>query len=357
MGAGRRAWVASLAVAAAMVPGALRLLPSDAPVARAPVVELGAMGVAGGPSAAPVPFAGEADEVAIIPPGELVGEVARALPAPPPFADVRSTGTGGEVFALVIGIDDYPGTQADLRSAVADAELVDAALAGFGVPAEHRMVLRDGQARRDEVAAAVAALVQQGGPDATLVLAYAGHTRKVAPGREAIVLADGETLTDRELAALLAPATQRMWLLFATCFAGGFTELLAPGRILTGAADADSLAYESPALNASYLVHHLVREGWLEGGAGPTVQDAFRYADARLEAEHPQRRPIQVDEDGRPLRLGPGDPSHGWEPAPAAPSPAPGGPSSPSPSAGPSPPATAPPRPEQSCLLGVLCSG
>lgn len=356
MGAGRRAWLASVALLVAMVPGALRLLPSSSPVERAPIVDVGAIEVAGGASAAPVAFHAAVDEVAIVPPGDLVGEVAEAAPAPPPFEEVRAGSGRGEVYALIIGIDDYPGTSADLRSAVADAELVDAALAGFGVPAEHRMVLRDGQARRSEVAAAVAALAQQGGPDATLVLAYAGHTRKVAPGREAIVLADGGTLTDLELAALLAPATQRMWLLFATCFAGGFTELLAPGRILTGASDADSLAYESPALNASYLVHYLVRAGWLEGGAGPTVQDAFGYADARIEAEHPQRRPIQVDDLGRPLRLGLGDPSHGRAPAPASPAPAPSRPSAPAPSPS-SPPSTAPPRPEQSCLLGVLCSG
>src|SRR3546814_3680480 len=100
-----------------------------------------------------------------------------------------------------------------------------------------------------------------------------------------------------------------MWVLLATCFSGGFTEVLAPGRILTGATDASSLAYESPRLNASFLVHHLVREAWLEGKAGPSVQEAFTYADARLGAEDPRRRPEQVDMLGSPLVLGPGDPA------------------------------------------------
>ena len=97
-----------------------------------------------------------------------------------------------------------------------------------------------------------------------------------------------------------------MWLLLATCYAGGFTELLAPGRILTGAADSTSLAYESPSINGSYLVHHLVREGWLEGRAGPSVQEAFAYADAQIRERYPDRRPVEFDELGSRLRLGSG---------------------------------------------------
>jgi hypothetical protein len=262
------------------------------------------------------------------------------------------------VFALLIGIDDYPGRRGDLRSAVADVDIVDAALEGFGVPVGHRVVLRDGQATRAGVIAGIEALVRQGGPDATYVLAYAGHARKLDRDTEAIVLADGELLRDVELAALLAPATtQDMWLLLASCFAGGFTELLAPGRILTAASGANQLAWEDPRLNASYLVHHLVREGWLEGRAGPSVQEAFAYADATLARERPARRPVQIDERGRHLVLGLGDPASAIGLAPPEPKPAPAPappPSSPSTTA---PPTTAPPEePEEtSCLLGVLC--
>lgn len=357
MGVGGRAWAAAVALVAAAVPGAVQLLPTHHTVERATVIDLDLVDVAARPSVPSVAHgAGPDDEVPIIPPGDLGGELAEAVPVPPPFEEARSGAGDGEVFALVIGIDDYPGTSSDLRSAVADADLVDAALAGFGVPAANRVVLRDGQARRPEVEGAIRSLVTQGGPTSTLVLAFAGHTRKLAPGREAIVLADGTTLTDLELAALLEPAVaQQMWLLFATCYAGGFTELLAPGRILTGAADAHSLAYESPALNASYLVHHLVRAGWLQGEAGPTVQEAYRFADSRIESEHPRRRPVQLDQHGRPMRLGPGDPGVGYVP-PSPPAPAPSGPGRqpPPPS---SPSTTAPSRPKQSCLLGVVCTG
>ena len=118
-----------------------------------------------------------------------------------------------------------------------------------------------------------------------------------------MVLADGGLLTDQELADLLAPARQRMWLLLATCYAGGFTEALAPGRVLTGAAGANQLAYENRSLGASYLVHYLVREGWLQGAAGPTVQEAFDYASATLAREHPNRMPVQINPDGTEIRF------------------------------------------------------
>ena len=88
------------------------------------------------------------------------------------------------------------------------------------------------------------------------MFAFAGHVRKIDGDTEALLTVEGATITDEELAQLLRPVrAERVWLLLATCYAGGFTEALGPGRILTGAAGADSLAYESPSLNASLFVH------------------------------------------------------------------------------------------------------
>jgi len=304
-----------------------------------------------------------ATEVAITPPGELVGALAEPTAPAPAFEPVPAASGSGEVFALIIGIDDYPGSSADLRAAVADADTIDAALDGFGVPDGNRVVLRDGQARLPDVVAAVQSFVSQGDAGATLVLGYAGHVRKLDSDTEALVLADGQMLRDRDLAALLAPATaQRMWLVLATCFAGGFTELLGPGRVLTGAAGANDLAYESRALNASYLVHYMVRQAWLQGAAGRSVQDAFGYADAALARDHPRRRPIQLDALGAPMLLGVGDPTSAAGQAPPSPSQPPREPNPPPSNPPPSnPPPSGPPtteRPpgeEEDCFLSLLC--
>lgn len=337
-----------LAFVAAILPGTFALLPDHRPLDRATPWSIE-------PLVVPAALAsGPGDAVPIVPPtGELTGELAPVLPAPAPFA--RVAGGPQEVYALVVGIDDYPGGSSDLRSAVADADTIDAALSGFGVPATNRVVLRNGQARKAELLAAITSLVNVAGPGSTLVFAYAGHVRKLQPGTEAVIAADGGLITDAELAGLLAPSPAgRMWLLIAACYAGGFTEALAPGRILTAAADARSLAYESRSINGSYLVHHLVREGWLEGQAGPSVQDAFAYADRRISEEGSQRRPVQFDEAGSPLVLGPGNPAAGR--TQAATSGAVEPPSGPAPPGSPPPPpTTTTTEPPKVCTLFVIC--
>ena len=300
-------------------------------------------------------------EIAITPPEVLDGPVAEATGPAPAFA-AGTVPADGEVFALLVGIDDYPGRRSDLRSAVADVETIDAALAGFGVPSGNRVVLSDGHATAAQVRGAVRSLVAQGGPGATYVFAFAGHVRKIDGDTEALVLADGGLIHDAELAALVSPATtQRMWFLLAGCYAGGFTELLAPGRVLTAAAGARELAWEDPALNASYLVHYLVREGWLQGKAGDSVQEAFAYADRELAREHPNRRPLQIDQVGDRLVLGPGDPRSAMDLAPSVPErsspPPPSEPvSQPTPYRPPSspPPTTPPDDHEGPCVLGVI---
>ena len=337
--------VAALAIAA--LPGALHLLtPTTTTPERAAVVQQRVEGVPA--------------EVAIQAPAVLEGAIAQPS-APAPKFTPHTVASDGEVFALLVGIDDYPGSGHDLHSAVADVNTMDEALAGFGVPTGNRVVLRDGQATRAQVEAAVRDLVVQGGPGATYVFGYAGHVRKLDSNTEALVLADGAVLRDSQVAALLAPAkTQHMWVVIAGCFGGGFTEVLAPGRVLTAASGANDLAWEDPALNGSYLVYYLVREAWLEGKAGDSVQEAFAYADATLAHTRPNRRPVQIDDSGGLLVLGPGDPSagiSGARPVPKAPSQP--GPSSPLPATPPPPtPTTEPPRGgSKPCVLGVvLCS-
>ena len=344
----RWAGAAVAALALAAIPGAVHLLAPATPTAeRAPLTQQQRV--------SPPPA-----EVAIQVPAVLEGEVAQPTAPAPTFAS-HAVAADGEVFALLVGIDDYPGSGHDLHSAVADVDTMDAALAGFGVPAGNRVVLRDGQATRAEVEAAVRALVHQGGPGATYVFGYAGHVRKIAIGTEALVLADGQVMRDTELARLLAPATtQHMWIVLAGCYGGGFTELLAPGRVLTAASGANQLAYEDPRLNASYLVYYLVREAWLQGKAGDSVQEAFAYADATLAQKRPDRRPVQIDESGGPLILGLGDPAAGADrrpPTSGSPSSGQPAPSSPPPSSPPPTPTTRPDDDKSTCVLGVVLCG
>jgi hypothetical protein len=213
----------------------------------------------------------------------------------------------------VVGIDDYPGTDADLRAAVADARDVDSALAGYGVPASHRMLLLDKQATADNVRAALGWMVGRASPDSTAVFFYSGHVRQVAgdPDHdgeaidEAIVAADGDNVYDGQVADILRGLEARSaWIGIAACYGAGFDDALAPGRILTAAAGENDVAYENSSLGHSYLVEYMVRRAMLQGKAPGSVQDAFTWARAQIARDYPNRQPAILDRSRGPMVLG-----------------------------------------------------
>jgi len=287
----------------------------------------------------------------IAPPPETFDAPAEPA-APPPESLQKSTFSGvpkeGGVWAVVIGVNDYPGSRSDLRSAVNDARDVVQALAGFGVGGHRVLQIEDRQASADVIRAALDWLVAHSATDATSVFFYAGHVRKVATRTEAIVAADGSLVTDAEVAERLRPLESRnVWLGMATCYGGGFTEVLAEGRVLTAAAGANSLAYENESFGRSYLVQYMVRKAMIERHAPSSVQAAYEWAWHAIARDYPHRTPVQIDQAGAPLSLGT---SASTPPSPQQPA----QPSAPPPSGGgESPPSTAPPEDEDDSCGGV----
>ena len=227
--------------------------------------------------------------------------------APPParlFAPPSGTGAGG-TWAVMIGVNDYPGTKSDLRAAVNDATDVNEALARLGVPGTNRLLIRDGQASAEVIRASVNWLNERAGPDSTAIFFFAGHVRKVGEGRESLVASDGGTVSDADLAGRLRSLRAgRVWIGIAACYGGGFNEVLQPGRILTGAAPANSLAYENGGFQRSYMVQYMIREALIEGRAGTTtIEGAFAYAQAALARDYPNRQPVQFDHAPGELEL------------------------------------------------------
>jgi hypothetical protein len=299
-------------------------------------------------------------EVPIVPPPEDFGAPPPA-PSPPPAALTAAGSKGSpapEVWAVMIGVDDYPGSRYDLHSAVADLGDVDQALSQYQVPGDHRLALRNRQVTAAYVLAAADWLVARAGPEDVAVFFYAGHVRRLSAARQAIVAADGRTVVDVDLADRLAGlAAGRTWLVLAACYGGGFDELLGPGRVLTAAAPRDRVAYENEGLDGSYLVHYMVREAMIERRAAGSVQEAFAYASAAIARDYPNRPPVQIDQAGTVIDLQmPGTTS---APVPPAPDPTPAPAPSPAPSPESSPPAP-PPEPDDTCsrltLTVVSCT-
>lgn len=260
-------------------------------------------------------------EKAIVPPDDL--------PAPSPSrpqavsvepADDREPG----VWALIIGVDDYPGEKHDLTAAVADARAVDVALAAYGVPADHRRLLLDQQATGDGIRAGLSWLTGRADRDAPAVVFFAGHARHVRGGQdgdgeaedEALVGADGGTVLDGEAATLLRSLSGPVWIGVAACYAAGFDDLLGPNRVLTAASGEDELAYEHLGFGHSFLVEFMVNRAMLQGRAGASIQDSFHWADNEISRDFPDRRPVMIDRTKGRVRLGT-DITHPATPAPA----------------------------------------
>jgi len=85
-------------------------------------------------------------------------------------------GNPNEKYAVVVGIDDYPGTSHDLRGPTDDAMLIrDALVNRYGFPDGNIVFLRDGEATRLGIANAILRHLGQAGPNGTAVFFYSGH--------------------------------------------------------------------------------------------------------------------------------------------------------------------------------------
>jgi hypothetical protein len=292
----------------------------------------------------PPPVAAADESAMPVAPAEFTGPPPTPQPPAPQLAQppAASAPTGTGVWSVVIGINDYPGVSHDLNSARNDAADMDAALARFQTPGAQRVVLSDGQASADTIRRSLDWLVAHSGPEATAVFFFAGHVRKLSSRTEALVGSDGRTVSDTEVADRLAGLRGRAWIVIAGCYGGGFTEVLAPGRILTGAAPANRVAYESNDLRRSYLGEYLTHRALLQGKADASVEQAFGWALAALQQDHPDRLPVQYDQfaGDMTLRTSTTPPA---KPQPTAPSSERPPPSTTT--------TTAPPRNEDRCLV------
>lgn len=217
--------------------------------------------------------------------GLTLGDQALAEPTP----------DRADAWGVTIGTNEYD-TLDPLQVAVADADATDRQLGALGIPASHRLALRDGDATAAKIRGAIAWLTDHTGADDTAVLFIAGHATNLRQGRHAIQTTDGLQISDVELAQLLSPIQGRLWIIMATCYGGGFDELLAPGRILTAASDADSVAYENLDIGYSYLVHYLINDQLASAKSlnTNTINDSFDAAQAEIARQFPDRLPIQL---------------------------------------------------------------
>lgn len=169
---------------------------------------------------------------------------------------VLGSAVRGERYAILIGISDYAGTDADLNYADDDAVLVKETLSGlYNFTDENIYLLLDAAANRDAILDTIAYLQAIVGTDDEVVFYYAGHGargRADDGDREAVdegivpyeftpdtVIWDGEIKK-----AFSQFGTNRIVFILDTCQAGGWTDLEAEGRIILMASTESGYAAE-----------------------------------------------------------------------------------------------------------------
>ena len=155
--------------------------------------------------------------------------------------------TGGSSdgkYALLVGIDDYPGTGSDLNGPVEDARIIYRALTQrFGFDPANIVVLNDSDATRENIANGVVQHLGQAGPDGVAVFFYSGHgtqiganiglTGRLDPeprgeGDEGIYIyghnAESSVILDEELGFLIESIDAgRALVMVDACFSGEIT--------------------------------------------------------------------------------------------------------------------------------------
>ncbi len=92
-------------------------------------------------------------------------------------------GSGGDPngrYALLVGIDDYPGMGSDLRGPVEDARIMERILIDrFGFDPANVVTLNDSDATRSNIAQGIVQHLGQAGPDGVAVFFYSGHGTQI----------------------------------------------------------------------------------------------------------------------------------------------------------------------------------
>jgi hypothetical protein len=196
-----------------------------------------------------------------------------------PFAGFRSGGDPNGRYALLVGIGDYPGTEADLGNApIEDANIMRRMLVDhFGFDPANVIMLSDADATRENIAQGIAQHLGQAGPNGSAFFFYSGHGAQIgenigvtgaldpenAEGDQAIYVygADYESsvILDEELGYLIETIDAgRTMVAVDACYSGSVTrgafmskgvDLTAPGTVEHVRMPSNFITSELKALN------------------------------------------------------------------------------------------------------------
>jgi len=190
---------------------------------------------------------------------------------------VSASDSARRVYAVMVGISDYPGGGNDLPLTAEDARKLQQALQRQGRLAPESVTLLDGQATRANVRAAIQRVAAAAGPDDLFLFFYSGHGNQVRgsvsatepDGKdETIEMVDG-AITDDEMNTLFQNVrTQTSLLILDSCFSGGFARdvVSRPGVMGLFSSEEDLTSSVAEKFEAGGFLSHFIQTG-LSGGA------------------------------------------------------------------------------------------
>ncbi|MES1202920.1 MAG: caspase family protein, partial [Pseudomonadota bacterium] len=176
------------------------------------------------------------------------------------------------IFAVMVGISDYPGTENDLPFTAEDARKLRETLAREGVLANDSVTLLDAQATRAAVRQAFQRVAAAAGPNDLFLFFYSGHggqERTQVSGtepdgkNETIELYDG-ALVDDEMGQLFNQVhAQTALLILDSCFSGGFARDVVshPGVMGLFSSDEDLTSAVADKFQAGGYLSHFIQTG------------------------------------------------------------------------------------------------
>lgn len=190
---------------------------------------------------------------------------------------VAAASSARRVFAVMVGISDYPGNGNDLPRTAEDARKLQEALQRQGALASESVTLIDAQATRAGVRAAFQRVAAAAGPNDLFLFFYSGHGNQVR-GRvsatepdgkdETIEMVDG-AITDDELSQMFAQVrAQTALLILDSCFSGGFSRdvVSRPGVMGLFSSEEDLTSSVAEKFEAGGFLSHFIQTG-LSGNA------------------------------------------------------------------------------------------
>jgi len=233
-------------------------------------------------------------------------------PAKQAATGVLGTNISGNKYAIIVGISDYPGDDADLQYCDDDAQdIYDALTTLYGYNSSNIHLLTDMDASFTAIRDAISDIESREVAGDEVVFFFSGHgTKAVADDGdkermdEAILSHNGDPsgsfipIWDGQLKDWFSDFnTSRIIFIFDSCLAGGMTDLKADGRVINMACSESGVSYEGNWGENGDFTYFFVDQGMSEGKADKydnlpgvadvTIEEAFDYAKANCRMQTP----------------------------------------------------------------------